>query len=623
MNAPLSHLQLRAPWQTLMDGPAGAAAGAFHAAWMDCLVHGLGDVAEAVLVLSDDPQSGDGEMRPVAFWPAGQPCGGALAALCEEALAMRMVLSRSAGAPAHALLAMPLTGHHSLRGVVGIVFRGSVAPRHAQDWLRWGSGWLYETGSGVLSDDGAELRERLFVAMDLVMTVLGESDATAAANAFVTEAATRLDCDRVSIGYGNGRGVRLAALSHSAEFSRRLDLAHAIEAAMNEACDQGQSLLVQHGAPVAGDDAAPADAGGALIARDHQALARGFGTDTLLSVPFFVDERRYGVVTFEWRAGVLDATRSQIAHGLPPMVGRLLLDKRDAQRAWLTRMADGLRVQATRLFGPRHVLRKVAVVAGIGIAAYLLLATGEHRVSAKAALEGGVRRVVVAPFDGYVATAVARAGQEVVKGQLLASLDDRDMQLETQRWASQQSQYATQMEDAQAQRNLAQIQINMAQARQAAAQRRLSESMLSRTRVEAPFDGLIVAGDLTQNLGGAVRKGDTLFEIAPLDSFRIVLDVDEADIGYVEKGLRGELMVTALPGQVFPLTVTLVTPVAHANEGKNQFRVEATLEGDGARLRPGMEGIGKIAVAERSRVWIWTHRMHDWLRLQAWNWFGI
>ena len=37
------------------------------------------------------------------------------------------------------------------------------------------------------------------------------------------------------------------------------------------------------------------------------------------------------------------------------------------------------------------------------------------------------------------------------------------------------------------------------------------------------------------------------------------------------------------------------------------------------RLRPGMEGVGKIDVEPRRLVWIWTHRLVDWARLFIWS----
>jgi hypothetical protein len=67
-------------------------------------------------------------------------------------------------------------------------------------------------------------------------------------------------------------------------------------------------------------------------------------------------------------------------------------------------------------------------------------------------------------------------------------------------------------------------------------------------------------------------------------------------------------------------TVQQITPVSTTQEGRNFFRVEAHLEGLAERVRPGMEGVGKIVVGDRKLIWIWTHGMVDWLRLLAWKW---
>ena len=76
-----------------------------------------------------------------------------------------------------------------------------------------------------------------------------------------------------------------------------------------------------------------------------------------------------------------------------------------------------------------------------------------------------------------------------------------------------------------------------------------------------------------------------------------------------------------MPTQRLPVTITRVTPVATAEDGRNYFRVEARLDAPSAvPLRPGMEGIGKIDVDRRRLVWIWTHEMIDWLRLKLWSW---
>ena len=38
-------------------------------------------------------------------------------------------------------------------------------------------------------------------------------------------------------------------------------------------------------------------------------------------------------------------------------------------------------------------------------------------------------------------------------------------------------------------------------------------------------------------------------------------------------------------------------------------------------LRPGMDGIGKIAVDRRKLIAIWSRDLIDWLRLKVWRWW--
>jgi hypothetical protein len=33
-----------------------------------------------------------------------------------------------------------------------------------------------------------------------------------------------------------------------------------------------------------------------------------------------------------------------------------------------------------------------------------------------------------------------------------------------------------------------------------------------------------------------------------------------------------------------------------------------------------MEGVGKIYIAERRLIWIWTREMMNWFRLKLWAW---
>ena len=120
-------------------------------------------------------------------------------------------------------------------------------------------------------------------------------------------------------------------------------------------------------------------------------------------------------------------------------------------------------------------------------------------------------------------------------------------------------------------------------------------------------------------LGSPVEKGKALFEIAPLNSYRLIVQVDERDVRYISVGQSGTVALAGMPGDPLPMTLSKITPVTVAEEGRNSFRVEARLSELGLHLRPGMEGVAKIEAGRRSIVWIWTHPVVDWLRLAAWK----
>ena len=153
------------------------------------------------------------------------------------------------------------------------------------------------------------------------------------------------------------------------------------------------------------------------------------------------------------------------------------------------------------------------------------------------------------------------------------------------------------------------------------AQLAMVDSQLSRVRVKAAFDGIIVSGDLSQSLGSPTERGEVLFEIAPLDAYRVILEVDERDISEVIVGQTGELVLTGRSDAVIAFKITKITPVSESKEGRNYFRVEAELEKQKDFLRPGMPGVGKILIGERQLIWIWSRPLIDWLRLTLWTWW--
>ena len=109
--------------------------------------------------------------------------------------------------------------------------------------------------------------------------------------------------------------------------------------------------------------------------------------------------------------------------------------------------------------------------------------------------------------------------------------------------------------------------------------------------------------------------------MAPLQGFRVMMQVADRDIAGLAVGQRGELVLSGLPDRRLPIAVKRITPVSTQQDGQNVFAVEASIDSTAvAALRPGMQGIAKVVVGERSLLWIWTHGGVDWLRLTLWSW---
>jgi multidrug resistance efflux pump len=167
--------------------------------------------------------------------------------------------------------------------------------------------------------------------------------------------------------------------------------------------------------------------------------------------------------------------------------------------------------------------------------------------------------------------------------------------------------------------DLVKVRVISAQIDQANAEMELARQQLQKISLTAPYDSVVIEGDLSQMLGSPVERGDVLFKIAPLQGYRIILKVDESLISYINVGQSGVLALSSMPERNFDLTVDKITAVAKAEDNKNIFRVEASLLNPPDILRPGMEGIGKIKAGKRSLLWIWSHDIINRVRLWTWS----
>ncbi len=598
------------PWARLRDA---ADLKSYTAAWLEIQTTMLSGAVQAVVVLG---KANRGPFAPVALWPEKSPGSPGLVIATEAAISQRRAVVQSRKFKASGqkqkrdAIACPLVIDDQLHGAVAFELEhdGQTPLQDCLRQLEWGVAWL----EVVIRRKSFSPRQGLVTVLELVATSLHHEHFQAAATAAVTELAGILRCERVSIGFQRGRRhCRVFAVSHSAMFSKKANVIRAVEGAMDEAIDQQATVVYP-----------PVEDGPVQVVRAHEALNREHAVGCICTVPLVEGERFLGALTLERPSDdVFDEATVQLCEHAASLLGPVLDVKRRDDR-WLGFKAiDSMRWFLSRILGPRHMWFKLISLVLLALVVFFSVAEGDYRVTADAVLEGTIQRAVAAPMAGFVASAEVRAGDLVKAGQVMTELDDRDLRLERLKWVSQQSQRQREHSEALAAHNRAKVRVLGAQIEQAKAQIALLQEQLDRTQIKAPFDGVVVAGDLSQSLGAPVERGDVLFEVAPLNTYRIILKADERDVSQLAVEQRGELALTGMPDRLHPMVVTNITPVSTAEQGSNFFRVEASLDEVLGVMRPGMEGVAKVYVDRRKLAWIWSHRITQWVRMFIWSWW--
>lgn len=584
----------------------------FYASWLAILCTQIELVDSGLLLLGPNQ---DGAYVPAAVWPHAGRDVQYLSPAAERALNERrgvVVVSDGASARGQRVfVGYPIEVSGVLHGavVLDVAPGQELALQRALRLLHWASAWLVDQFRKRALEERENRLSRLAVAMDLVATAVQQRKFGPSALAIANELAARMACDRVSVGFEKSGSIEVQAISHTATFDAKMDLARLISEAMDEVLDLDVTLVY----PPHDDDT--------LAAVAHAELAREFRDIAVCSVPLLDGGHATGVLTFERSAGeVFDAETVELCKALGGLLGPILALKKDNDRSLLQHARATLHTTAQTLVGPRHPGIKLIALVALGAVLFCSLATGTYRVAAKTVIEGAVQRVSAAPFDGYILQSFVRAGDTVRAGQVLCRLDNRDLKLEQTRLMSEREQLVRKHRQALAAQEPSTIEIIGAQISQVEAALSLVTDKLARATLVAPFDGIVVSGDLNQLLGTPVELGKVLFQIAPLDAYRIILQVDERDIARVQVGQQGELMLSGIANQRMHFLVQQITPVSTTQEGRNYFRVEARLQSPSKRVRPGMEGVGKITAGKEKLIWIWTHSLVDWAGLSLWKW---
>ena len=451
--------------------------------------------------------------------------------------------------------------------------------------------------------------ERLLASVIDIATIVNSKERfLLACMTLVNELAYRFDCSQVSIGWLKNGYIRAVAISNRESFERQSEIISDVEAVYEETFDQGTPL------------AWPPLSESYCVDRAHSAYCNNYNMRQIVSVPLSIHGSVVAVLVLERKNselenGALEATRVLVEQVSP------WLEMLHHKNRWFgARSATVLARSLDSLLSVEHSLVKIAVAALFVGMLYLFLGELEYTIEGSAALKTDSVGYLSAPFDGVISEVSVHEGDLVKKGDVLLKLDTKELVLKAAQSSADVTRYTRESEKNRAHEALADMKIAQSRVDEVQAELSRVQQHLGQASVKAPFDGAVVEGDNKKLMGAPVSKGDMLLKIARIDAMYLTIKVHERDISELREHEKGRLSLLSRPNETFTIAIDQIIPMAEVDQKDgNIFVVKADIN-DAPQVwwRPGMSGIARIDVGKRRVIWIISHRLIDFIRMQLW-----
>lgn len=210
---------------------------------------------------------------------------------------------------------------------------------------------------------------------------------------------------------------------------------------------------------------------------------------------------------------------------------------------------------------------------------------------------------VVAEIDAAVTGLPFVEGGEIKRGELIAQLDDSQLSAEVARAEALRAQRQAfydrifaivelkagapqDLDDAAAALKVAEANLALANAR------------FAKTKVIAPFDGII--GARRVSIGAFLRSGQAITDLANIDAIRVNFSAPERYISLLRKGAAVTVSTTAYPGYELKGTIIVIEPIL--DSATRSARIIARVENPGRKFRAGMSANVSVILSERSQA---------------------
>lgn len=209
----------------------------------------------------------------------------------------------------------------------------------------------------------------------------------------------------------------------------------------------------------------------------------------------------------------------------------------------------------------------------------------------------------VSEIDGTVRSLPFQEGSAIKHGGLIAQLDDAQLAAEVARTEALDAQSHTSYERIKAiveQKAGSPQDLDDAAAalKVADANLALAKARLAKTRIVAPFDGVI--GSRRVSVGTFLRAGQAITDLANIDEIRVNFSAPERFLSQLSQGAEVTVSTTAFPGYEVKGKIIAIEPVV--DPATRSARVVARVSNPGRKFRPGMSANISAVLSERANA---------------------
>jgi biotin carboxyl carrier protein len=263
------------------------------------------------------------------------------------------------------------------------------------------------------------------------------------------------------------------------------------------------------------------------------------------------------------------------------------------------------------------------------IALAVLLYPARLHIDGDCAIQALNRAIVVPEISARIETILVHEGDHVTKGQELARLDTRRLQLDLDSTIQEKLRYAADADRVRAAGDEAAAQVSLLEVKVLDQQAKKLQADIDSATLRSPIDGTVMTKDLELRAGEILQEGAPFAEIDDLSAWQLHAEINERDIASVEDAFekKGPLDLTYIlySQSAHRLHAQIdsrqqISASAYPREKDNVFIVtidNPPIPADIVKdIRPGLTGRAQLELGREPLLFTIARKLYRWCQFR-------